>query len=339
MVFSSLIARADDLHGDSTVFGTSTEDGNLTVEGPTLTLGGDWDNNVGQLEIKNDIGYNLASFTLMGMGSANWQWGYNQGLPQMTLAADNTLSLWPAYGVYFDPTIQLIPGVSTDDAAIYLNGNPVLTSNSPLYYFPPFVLSSPNGAGVVVAGGGGAPSPNPGAGTRMMWYAAKSAFRAGGVGLTNWNEANTGLYSTAFGFDNKASGNYSTAMGNTSVASGSTSTAMGRGTASGSYSTAMGFNTTAANYASVALGQFNESKTTSGSATAWQGTGAVSVLEVGVGTSTTAKKNAMTVYQNGTVELGKASTATGNASPLVIKDDGAVIISKAQGDISMGIYE
>src|SRR6056297_788060 len=47
--------------------------------------------------------------------------------------------------------------------------------------------------------------PAAGAGTRLMWYPAKAAFRAGRVGLfkdgTQWNATKVGDYSVAFGVD------------------------------------------------------------------------------------------------------------------------------------------
>jgi hypothetical protein len=125
--------------------------------------------------------------------------------------------------------------------------------------------------------------PTTGGGTRMMWYPAKGAFRAGGVSGTEWDDANVGQYSIALGFRNTASaygttalgfavtasqqysfamgygttasGKYSTAIGNSTTASGEDSYSMGTGTtASGEGSTSMGNSTTASNSYSVAMG-------------------------------------------------------------------------------------
>ena len=52
-----------------------------------------------------------------------------------------------------------------------------------------------------------------GAGTRMMWYPKKAAFRAGSISGTQWDDANIGYYSTAMGYNTTASGYSSTAMG------------------------------------------------------------------------------------------------------------------------------
>ncbi len=96
---------------------------------------------------------------------------------------------------------------------------------------------------------------NLGAGTRMMWYPKRAAFRAGYVSGTQWDNANIGNYSTAMGRSTTASGYSSTAMGYSTTASGVYSTAMGDWTtASGDNSTAMGGWTTARGDYSTAMG-------------------------------------------------------------------------------------
>jgi hypothetical protein len=97
----------------------------------------------------------------------------------------------------------------------------------------------------------------PGAGTRMVWYPKKAAFRAGFVSSTQWDDANIGNASTAFGNNTTASGNWSTVFGNNTTASGAASAAFGTSTtASGINSAAWGFATTASGYSSTALGSF-----------------------------------------------------------------------------------
>jgi Chaperone of endosialidase/Head domain of trimeric autotransporter adhesin len=109
------------------------------------------------------------------------------------------------------------------------------------------------------------PSPPPieGAGTRMMWYPDKAAFRAGAIfpnldipSPTNyWDKANIGIASFASGFDTKASGEYSTAMGYGSFATGISSTSIGHLTnASGNYTMALGYKTTASETLATAIG-------------------------------------------------------------------------------------
>src|SRR5687767_2134518 len=55
--------------------------------------------------------------------------------------------------------------------------------------------------------------PAEGAGTRMMWYPNKAAFRAGQVNGTQWDAANIGEWSVAIGQNARASGSNSTAFG------------------------------------------------------------------------------------------------------------------------------
>ncbi len=111
--------------------------------------------------------------------------------------------------------------------------------------------------------------PVTGAGTRLMWFPNKSAFRVGSVTGNHWDHDSIGSYSMASGYNTKASGFYSTALGGGTTASGGTSTAMGSSTiasgfrstalgrlakASGSHSMAMGTNIEAAGNYSLAIG-------------------------------------------------------------------------------------
>ncbi len=138
-------------------------------------------------------------------------------------------------------------------------------------------------AGLTVTGigpSGGTPAagatvPLSGAGTRMEFIPGYGAFRAGTVDGNQWNAANIGLHSTAFGYNTTASGPFSlgsgflttasntcsTALGFVTIASGSTSTALGYyTTASGAASTAVGVNTTASGEASTAAGYFSAAR-------------------------------------------------------------------------------
>jgi len=97
--------------------------------------------------------------------------------------------------------------------------------------------------------------PNLGAGSRLMFYPGKGAFRAGRVNGTQWDAGFVGFSSVAMGFNSIAIGFVSTAMGYLTTASGIASTAMGSSnTSSGDYSTAMGNQTTASGYSSTAMG-------------------------------------------------------------------------------------
>ncbi len=98
-----------------------------------------------------------------------------------------------------------------------------------------------------------------GAGSRLLWWPARHAFRVGylasGTASTYWHPDSLGEYSFASGINTRATGFGSTAMGRDSEANGSYSFATGFFTnADGQYSTALGFNTDALGLGSTALG-------------------------------------------------------------------------------------
>jgi hypothetical protein len=81
-----------------------------------------------------------------------------------------------------------------------------------------------------------------GAGTRMLWYPQKAAFRAGHINGTQWDDANIGYFSVAIGQNVRASGDGGTAFGVRSTAAGSSTFAAGEdNTASGAASVALGY--------------------------------------------------------------------------------------------------
>lgn len=88
--------------------------------------------------------------------------------------------------------------------------------------------------GVVAPGAfGSGEIPTEGAGTRMMWYPEKAAFRAGRVGVdsgaeVNWNEENVGAYSVAVGRDTRAPGTAAVAMGDGTLAARDYSMSVGQ---------------------------------------------------------------------------------------------------------------
>ncbi|MDQ7779030.1 MAG: hypothetical protein RDV41_04900, partial [Planctomycetota bacterium] len=192
---------------------------------------------------------------------------------------------------------------------------------------------------------GGGTTSSLGAGTRMMWYSLKAAFRAGYVDGTQWDDASIGNYSVAMGHNTRASGQYATAFGQGSIAASDYSTAMGYGTnASSLYCTTMGVFTTASNAGCTAMGNGSIASggtsvamglqaTSSGDYTIAAGNGVIAkayqsaaigafnlgngtigswvatdpILEVGIGTSAAARANAMTILKNGNVGIGTAS--------------------------------
>ena len=187
-------------------------------------------------------------------------------LPAMTNVS-RLLSLFAALLIVTAPAVQAqTPSTTVTNE----NGDVVFQSNADGGLLAPGEL----GTGTI---------PTEGAGTRLMWYPAKAAFRAGAVedisGGTPWDAGNVGDYSTAFGFNTTASGYASTAMGlatqgsgyastamgDVTQARGYASTAMGTGTqASGDRSTTMGFVTIAANENSVTVGRCNDRNSSSG---------------------------------------------------------------------------
>ncbi len=139
-----------------------------------------------------------------------------------------------------------------------------------------------------------------GMGTRFMWYPKKSAFRAGFVSGTEWDDANLGFYTTALGYKVSATADYSTAIGHTATASGEYANAIGyKVTASGPNSTALG------NYAST--GAVNGSFAIGDNST------------TAVMTATTANQMNMrfnggyNLYSNAAASVGVSLAANGNS--------------------------
>ena len=153
--------------------------------------------------------------------------------------------------------------------------------------------------------------PSLGAGTRLMFYPGKAAFRAGYVSGTQWDNAFVGLYSVAMGANSKASGAVATSIGDNTSASGDNSTAMGLYTsASALTSTAMGDHTTASGGNSTAIGT---NSTASG------------YYSLSMGTNSTASGTNSLSMGTYTTASGNYSTSMG-ASVSTNNQDGAFII-------------
>jgi len=109
--------------------------------------------------------------------------------------------------------------------------------------------------------------PASGAGWRMMWYPAKTAFRAGYADAGGqFDESNIGYYSWAGGALNTAAGIYSFAMGNQNTVEASAQCGMALGSGNkiygsggfiGTCGVAMGLNNDVLDHAGVAIGQNN----------------------------------------------------------------------------------
>jgi len=154
--------------------------------------------------------------------------------------------------------------------------------------------------------------PSLGAGTRLMFYPGKAAFRAGNVNSTQWDDAFVGLYSVAMGYNTTANGAESTAMGVGNTASGAQSTAMGVGTtASGAQSTAMGVGTTASENFATAIG-LNTNASGGISTAMGNASNAFGLSSTAMGDHTTASGNYSTAMGDYTYASGENSTAMGN---------------------------
>jgi len=158
--------------------------------------------------------------------------------------------------------------------------------------------------------------PAEGAGTRMMWYPEKAAFRAGRVGDnkdgTQWDASRVGIYSVAFGVDTKASATGATAMGEETTASLPQATAMGlETTASGFAATAMGDGTTASGNRATAMGIQTTASGIGATAMGFEAT-ASGIAATAMGENTTASGRAATAMGENTTASGFAATAMGD---------------------------
>jgi len=155
--------------------------------------------------------------------------------------------------------------------------------------------------------------PVEGAGTRLMWYPAKAAFRAGTISDDEWDDAHVGRFSVAMGLGSLASGDASTAIGQNTTASDGGATALGVATtASGNVATAMGSGTTASGGGSTAMGSrtvaSGGSSTAMGTATTASGNSATAM-----GVETTARAYASLV-------IGRYNTIAGDHNSWVSSD-------------------
>ncbi len=175
------------------------------------------------------------------------------------------------------------------------------------------------------------PTPISGPGSRLMWYARRSAFRAGRVDGNMWDGENLGNYSFAAGRSPIASGEssialgdnaeatgsssfasgqsttasnfFSTAMGNNTISSGTASFAAGQTTqASGNGSVALGVRTIAKSEGGVAVGLFNNSDDNPGFSSA----ATDRIFQIGNGEWIDSRKNALTVLRNGNIGIGSS---------------------------------
>ncbi len=185
----------------------------------------------------------------------------------------------------------------------------------------------------------------PGSLTSVGQYSA--AFGQGSIAIGQFsaafgNSLASGQYAEAAGLGNNAAGYASFASGSYAAATGAESNASGLGTlasgqcamaagystiASGSFSFSAGLFTNANSYVSLVVGEYNTALSSTGatpSATGWVATDPL--LELGNGTSSSAKSDALVVYKNGNASFpAAASTVTASA----------FVTTVASGDIPM----
>lgn len=178
------------------------------------------------------------------LGNATWQTisgggSLPSGTSGQTLRHDG--STWSANSLLYNDNSNIGVGTTTPSALLHVNGmgmgngNVVFTGDAEDYLF--------------------GPAPVTGAGTRMMWYPDKAAFRAGKVSGTEWDTDNIGIGSIAMGFATQATNYNTTALGSLSIASGGGATAIGEvSIASGLHSFALGYASNATETYSYAFG-------------------------------------------------------------------------------------
>jgi len=194
------------------------------------------------------------------------------------------------------------------------------------------------GKNFLIAGGvGGSSNHLPlTAGANMLFSLKKGALRAGFVNGTQWDYANVGLYSTAFGFNTIASASYATALGFSTNATGLYAVAAGNGSdANGNASTAIGINVSAGAYGETVIGTYN-TLATSPTVDSWVATDRLFVI--GNGETSSAKSDALVMLKNGNTTLKGALTLTNGTSfytlPQVDGTVGQVLKTNGNGVVS-----
>jgi len=178
------------------------------------------------------------------------------------------------------------------------------------------VTHLPDGLGNVLlqgnfVGPGEHDPPAYGSGTRMMWYPAMAALRAGRVSENQWDKDQIGEYSVALGLDVKARGHHALAIGRETEATGDHGVALGLYTkASGIGSTAMGAGSSASGFRSTAMG--NESVAFGDFSTAMGfKTQAMGLHSMAMGDQNVALGNASKAWGVMNLAAGNTSTAWG----------------------------
>jgi hypothetical protein len=160
--------------------------------------------------------------------------------------------------------------------------------------------------------GSGAALSVAGAGTRMIWYPKKAAYRAGTVTGTTWDDANIGDYSFATGYNTLASGLYSFAGGQAAKATNTNSIAFGdNALASGNGAIAIGSQTTASGYYSIALGRGSVANDSNAVAITYHGGAGRYAVAFGYYTNASGKNS---------VAMGTSASTNGHKGSFIFAD-------------------
>ncbi len=174
---------------------------------------------------------------------------------------------------------------------------------------------------------GGSNPPVSGPGRRMLWFADRGAFRAGGVDDTQWDKDSIGIYSIGAGFNTKAMGSYSIAIGNRTACYAPNSVAIGYlSTTNSIYSTAIGFYSSTNNENATAIGYI-------ANANGWYSM-AIGARVNANGHNSMAMGHSTSANGINSTTMGVLTRANGNASVAM----GNATIARAFNGVSMGSY-
>jgi hypothetical protein len=173
-----------------------------------------------------------------GLGTIDWTLplpptGVASGFVQSGDATNNALQ-WDNVNSYWKAVPASaggggISGSGTDNFLPKWTSNGTALTNS-LIQDDGATIRIDNGALLIAGGTGATPTENGAPGNtsvRLMWVPERRAFRAGEVNGIQWDDANIGMHSVAFGNNVRANGDYGAAFGNNTVAASTSSFASG----------------------------------------------------------------------------------------------------------------